>query len=38
LLARKPRFAGCLRIRQDAIRAELDPSEEDDKEPTLDAS
>jgi hypothetical protein len=32
LLDRKPRFAGCSRIRQDAILAELDPSEDDDKE------
>jgi hypothetical protein len=32
LLDRKPRFAGCARIRQDAILAELDPSEDDDKE------
>ena len=32
LLDRKPRFAGCSRIRQDAILAELDPSEDDDEE------
>ena len=32
LLERKPRFAGCSRIRQDAILAELEPSEDDDKE------